>query len=253
MNSHNSGSRVPILMFLAFLVPCLGQNASSQQETIAAPAVRRTSLSLADVENRLQKLATSKPPTSLSKGTPQVQPPLPDSVIYFCPVCGSKTMYKRPEPVQSATQKKTGNRQSWSWNPAADTSRSRLEDVIENDEAAQPVWELGDMVARQVPACRELTAEIRASGLYTKLDESRFCDKCAGDSTSNAPYLTFTFQYAGAKQGRRLSKVKSDDLRLIAEFLGGKKIHVASDGVQSPLKDHLKSLSFLLGIQLPTQ
>lgn len=251
MNSHKSGFQIPVLMLLTFVVSCLGQNATSQQEITAAPRARKTPLSLADVEKRLQKLAMSQPPTRLSKVAQQDQPPLPDSVTYVCPICGAETVYKRPVTTQP-TKRKTPDNQTWSWNPATDTSKFHLQDEDQEDNT-QTTWAFGDMVARQIPACRQLTAEIRGYGLSAKLDESRFCEKCAPDQASNTPYLTFTLQYAGAKMGRRLSKIKADDLRLIAEFLGGKKVHVAPDGVESPLKDYVKRLSFLLGVQLPQQ
>ncbi len=244
---------IPVLMLLAFLVSCSAQNVFSQQETTGTPGSRMTPLTVADVETRLQKLATSQPPAHLSKVPSPEQPPLPDSVTYVCPVCGSKTVYKRPETEQPAKKRKTPDNQTWSWNPATDASRSHLQDETEREASAPTAWELGDLVARQIPACRQLTAEIRSFGLSAKLDESRFCEKCMKDQASTTPYLTFTFQYAGVKQARRLSKIKSDDLRLIAEFLVGKKVHVAPDGIESPLKNYVQRLSFLLGAQLPTQ
>jgi hypothetical protein len=204
-------------------------------------------LSRADIQKRLQKLAASALPSALSSGATQNEPTsLPDRIEYTCPICGTKTQYKRP----STASRRTGQDQGWSWNPAANTHNSRLASQLENEDNAA-VWSAGDMVANQIPACRKLAKEIRNDNLSVKLDETRFCQKCSPDSGQGSPHLVLVIHYAGEKEVRRLTHVKANELRLILEFISGKRIHAASDGSESPLKNSLARLEFLLGVKMP--
>ena len=107
------------------------------------------------------------------------------------------------------------------------------------------------MIVNQIPACRKLAKEIRDHNLSVKLDETRFCQRCAPDQNQGTPYLVLIIHYTGEKEVRRLTHVKTNELRLIVEFISGKRTHVASDGRESPLKNFLERLEFLLGVKMP--
>jgi hypothetical protein len=236
----------PVVIASALLQASSGVSSAADAADATSLETAQT-LSRADIQARLQKLAVSAPPTIVSPGAPQIESALlPDRIEYTCPICGTRTQFKRP-PTAS---QRTGRDQGWSWNPAANTRNSRLASQLEKDEDAV-AWSTGDMVVNQIPACRKLAKDIRNHNLSVKLDERRFCQKCSPDSDQHSPHLVLVIHYTGEKEVRSLTHVKANELRLILEFISGKRTHVASNGNESPLKNFLERLEFLLGVKMP--
>jgi hypothetical protein len=100
------------------------------------------------------------------------------------------------------------------------------------------------MVHGGVPAARRLAGTV--SGLELSLDETEFCKKCAPDAET--PKLTLVVRYPGEKEPHRTRGVSVNDLKLIREFLAGKKKHTYSNDAEEPLKKHVDRIGELLGL-----
>ena len=95
----------------------------------------------AEIEQKLQRLAASQPPTEFSEGAMCYSVAMPPTTAdYVCPGCGEKTHYTVPEGTFGGIPR-----------------------LIE--------WEL--------PRCRRIAGGIEQFGV--ELDESQFCRRCSPD------------------------------------------------------------------------
>ncbi|MHC9541350.1 MAG: hypothetical protein AB9903_17735 [Vulcanimicrobiota bacterium] len=100
-------------------------------------------------------------------------------------------------------------------------------------------------IEEELPECRRLIKEIK--GLAISLNESEFCKKCS--PAAKNPTLIIVVNYRGLTTPHRCIDVKSEDLILIREFMEGKDRHRDSYDFETPMKDHLRRLNELLGVQ----
>ncbi|MGV8120204.1 MAG: hypothetical protein AB2L14_10635 [Candidatus Xenobiia bacterium LiM19] len=100
-------------------------------------------------------------------------------------------------------------------------------------------------IEEDLPECRRLIKEIK--GLDVSLNESEYCRKCSPDAKN--PALILVVKYQGLGTPYRYRNIRSEDLILIREFMEGKDRHRDSYDFETPMKDHLKRLNELLGVQ----
>lgn len=84
--------------------------------------------------------------------------------------------------------------------------------------------------------------------LSVELDESQFCKKCSPEVTK--PHIALIIRYPNESKEHRISHITENDLKLISEFLAGKKKHILDNDAEEPLKKHVKRLEVLLGVKL---
>lgn len=112
------------------------------------------------------------------------------------------------------------------------------------------VYELGmaSTVQEQLPSCRREFQELeKVAGEAVELDESQFCRKCQPEVETPALVLTTTY---GDGSEHEVPGVTAGDLRILREFLSGKRVHTTFNDAEQPLKDHLERLEELLGVKL---
>jgi len=100
-------------------------------------------------------------------------------------------------------------------------------------------------ITRELADCRRLVKEIK--GLEVSLDESQFCRKCSPSAKN--PSLILIVRYRGSGAPSKCPNIRKEDLVLIREFAEGKDRHKDSYDFETPMKDHLKRLNELLGVQ----
>lgn len=100
-------------------------------------------------------------------------------------------------------------------------------------------------IEEDLPECRRLIKEIK--GLALSLNEKEFCKKCS--PAAKNPTLILVVNYQDSSTPHRCINIKSEDLILIREFMEGKDRHRDSYDFETPMKDHLKRLNELLGVQ----
>ena len=81
-----------------------------------------------------------------------------------------------------------------------------------------------------------------------KLDESQFCKHCSPDVKEPVLGLVVTFE--GSDQPHCVWNVTHEDVKLVHEFLSGSKTHKDLQDNETPLKNHIKRLKELLGIEI---
>jgi len=96
----------------------------------------------------------------------------------------------------------------------------------------------------QLDACRRLFKGLPMRETMT-LDESSFCRKC--QPGTNAPSLRLLIRFDDGTTNV-VSPVRSEDLRLLRDFLGGKLAAKDAQDFETPLKTHLPRLRLLLGV-----
>jgi len=164
-----------------------------------------------DIQRRLINLSKNTAPTELATGAMCYRPAMPPKKAdYNCPKCGEKTLYN-------------------------------LETAEDRNLEAKAIG----AVEVDIPNCRRTIKLIK--GIDVSLDESQFCKKCSPDVKT--PKLVLTINYEDGKK-HRVEDVTNDDLVLISEFLSGSDKHKDSGDVETPLKDHIKRLSELLGVEV---
>ena len=175
------------------------------------PDSNERKLTRREIEDRLAALA---------RETPEVVNPPPslamcyaplipiDRAEYVCPVCGEKTIYRHRK----------------------------------QDERY-----LTDFVINTIPTFRIDIKYIK--GLDVRLDETQYCSECSPDVGDPNLALVVTYP-SGATH--RTEGVTAEDIKLLIEFTHGKKIHESEepgpDKTKTPLNEHLKRLSDLLGV-----
>jgi len=108
-------------------------------------------------------------------------------------------------------------------------------------EDPEAVWRLSFLAD-----CRRIAKSIPKSDDVTiALDESEYCSHCTPDA--EMPELALIVKY---KDGRthRARPIKAIDLRMLRDFLGGKKAYETFNEGTMPLKDSLPRLRELLGL-----
>ena len=167
------------------------------------------------LRNLLNSLSKTKTPEFLGIGAMCYYPTMPpDKIDYNCPKCGSKTHYENEISELEINDKEV-----------------KYYDLIES--------------VYDIPNCHRTLKMIRK--LDVSLDESQFCKKCSPDIEK--PKLVLIVNYEEDKQ-HRIEGVTNEDLILINEFLSGSNIHKSDMDYETPLKDHIKRLSELLGVEI---
>lgn len=169
-------------------------------------------LKRADIKQRLEALAKSKAPEikQMSAMCYDTAGP-PRTANYICPKCGEKTLYK-------------------------------LEDGGKDTNICQKIF--------SIEGARHLAKSVK--NLSIELDESQFCRNCSPDVKS--PQLNLIVKYEGDKE-HRVNNISDEDMKLIYEFSLGLDIHTMMNSEtmttdQSPIKNHIKRLSELLGVEV---
>ncbi len=181
---------------------------------LAALVADAAGLSRADLEKRLQDLAKAPPPTKLSPGAMCYDMAMPTQRIDY--VC-------------PACQEKTlySNRSGNAWN-------------------------VPGLMLLEADTYRRLAKQLQDRGLACKLDESAFCQKCGKDIKEKS--FVLETRWPGQEKPHRTVLRATNDLKLVLEFLDGKKIHAGEQGAESPLKNYLPRIQELLGLgELPKQ
>ena len=80
-----------------------------------------------------------------------------------------------------------------------------------------------------------------------KLDESQFCSKCSPEIKE--PKLGIVVRYTDDSEPVKIYDISIDDYSLLYEFFNNKTIHKGDRDSETPLKDHQKRISELLGIK----
>ena len=107
--------------------------------------------------------------------------------------------------------------------------------------------DLARVVNRDIPECRSLAESIK--GVELTLDESRFCKKCSPD-LKEEPSLCIITKFSGEEKNKEVCGIGPEDLKLMNEFMTGKSAHRNDYDYETPLKDHLDRIAYLLGIDL---
>ena len=97
---------------------------------------------------------------------------------------------------------------------------------------------------------RKLAKQLQDNGLDCKLDESAFCQKCGKDAKEKT--FVLETKWTGQEKPHRAALRDIDDLKLILEFLEGKKVHAGAQGAETPLKNYLPRIRELLGLESET-
>jgi len=201
--------------FIAILIGITGVKAQTEKQKGVSPEITLTeakNVKRADIQQRLQKLADSKPPAVNKTGAMCYSTAAPpQKVQYICPKCGEKTLYTLAK---------------------------------ENEEGSD--WRLNNFIEYELDFCRREAKAIK--GISLSLDESQFCKKCTPDLKS--PKLAVVVNYEGEKKPHRVEGITRSDLQLIAEFLSGSDVHTDEYDCETPLKKHVKRLSELLGVDI---
>ena len=188
-----------------------GESNTGEMKNNSSSVVAAKSLKQEDVQRRLLDLSKSPAPTELAPGAMCYKPAMPPkSADYTCPKCGEKTLYN-------------------------------LETAEDRNQATKAIG----AVNVDIPNCRRTIKLIK--GLNVSLDETQFCKKCSPDIQS--PKLVLIINYEGGKQ-HSVEGVTNDDLILISEFLSGSDKHKDSGDFETPLKNHIKRLKELLGVEI---
>ncbi len=108
--------------------------------------------------------------------------------------------------------------------------------LYHDDLAALVEWELA--------SCRRAVETIE--GLDVTLDESRFCRKCSPDVTD--PKLVLEIRYEGEAEPVRVEGVNQHNHDLLSEFLSGSERHTDEYDAETPLKDYIEELEWVLGL-----
>jgi hypothetical protein len=163
-----------------------------------------------DLRQRLRRLAESPPPAELNREGAMCYSvaPPPDRAEYLCPACGERTLYVLDERAH----------------PGAPDG---LPAFVEFD----------------LQGCRNAAAEIE--GVDLRIEESEFCKACRPEVES--PRIGLTVKHPG-KPPHTTWNVAPEDLRLIREFLAGEPRHKAFNDAEEPLRDHVRRLAKLLGV-----
>jgi hypothetical protein len=166
----------------------------------------------AEVTQRLQELSLAPAPTDLARGAMCYKVAMPsERHEYICPTCGEKTLYAK-----------------------------------DDGDRTKNIKDLAWTLHRDLDLCRRIVREIRK--ISVKLDESQFCRKCKPDV--EAPQLELVVTYEEDVEPHRAKGVRPDDLLLIKDFVEGKTKHTCSTDRQTPMKNHVKRLADLLGIDM---
>jgi len=100
-------------------------------------------------------------------------------------------------------------------------------------------------MVQDVVTCRRMLKEIAVG--WMELDESQFCRTC--DPKVTEPSLALVVRWPGGAEPRRTAGIASADLTLLSEFLSGSDRHMGPQGEETALKDHLKRIEELLGVE----
>jgi hypothetical protein len=85
----------------------------------------------------------------------------------------------------------------------------------------------------------------RITNLDVSLDESELCRRCQPAITN--PAVTLVVRHGDGKE-QRSRDPNVEDLKLLADFLEGKTVHLGPTGWETLIKDHEKRLRELLGL-----
>jgi len=105
---------------------------------------------------------------------------------------------------------------------------------------------INSFIERELESCRRIVKAIK--NLNIILDESQYCRKCSPNVKS--PKLALIVKYSDEEALHRCEEITIDDLRLLNEFLSGEYKHVSDYDAETPLKNHVKRLSELLGVEI---
>jgi len=208
-----------IILIAAFVAAILigiggikAQTVSEKSKVSDVTRAESKTLSRAGVKQRLETLAKSKPPEirQVSAMCYDMAGP-PTTANYICPKCGEKTLYT-------------------------------LEQSEKGTNICQKIFAL--------ESCRHMVKTL--GNLKMELDESQFCKKCSPDVKS--PEINLIIKYEGEKE-HRVNNISEEDVKLIYEFGLESDIHSVIDSetmssTETPLKDHVKRLSELLGVEI---
>lgn len=103
----------------------------------------------------------------------------------------------------------------------------------------------GFWLNREISECRSLATSIK--GINLQLDESRYCKKCSPD-TKEEPYLCIKTSFEGEDKAHEVCGICADDLQYIYNFLAGKATFSDDYDFETPLKDKMERIAYLLGI-----
>lgn len=204
---------VALLFIILMVFGCSRNTTNSGDHEDKPPVVREesdTPMTRAQIAQKLQELANSKPPKDLSMGAmcySMMAPP--DKAEYVCPRCGDKTLY------------------------------SGAHAGIVNSQLPYQ--------RRLVNAISHGDSEKQISKLTMELDETEFCSKCCVGSVSD-PKAELVIRYRGEEKPIRIKGVNNEDLLLIHELISNKRTHSGSFGRETPLKKHIKQLYKVLGV-----
>lgn len=201
--------------FIAILIGITGIKAQTEKQNTESheiTVVSKKSAKREDIKQRLQKLADSKAPVLNKMGAMcyEMAGP-PETVQYICPKCGEKTHY-----------------------------------TLGKDGEEGSDWHVNNFIEYELEPCRRAIKAIK--GLDIRLDELQFCRKCSPDVKS--PKLAIVITYEGEKEPHRVEGISRNDIQLIAEFLSGSNKHTDEYDCETPLKNHAKRLSELLGVEV---
>lgn len=104
-------------------------------------------------------------------------------------------------------------------------------------------------IDRELAKCRAASNAI--SQIEIRLDESEFCRKCSPKVKD--PKLCVITKFAGDSTENKVCEISSDDLYAVAEFLNGKLKHRDQTDNETPLKDKINRIEYILGIKIETK
>jgi hypothetical protein len=217
------GGIVAGIVALLILIACLmlaggGCSHRGSSETPPPVAVSAKGIALLDrtaIQTMLKKLAETPAPERLSFGAMCYEMALPPTrADYVCPKCGERTLYG-----DSTT-----------------------------DTKGQLSSGAAMVVDEEISACRREVQELhRLAGDAVTLDESQFCRKCSPTVTDPKLVVHINFNDGDA---RDIENISAMDLRLLREFMEGKRLHKGEQDRETPLKDSLPRLQEILGVEL---
>ena len=167
------------------------------------------------IEEKLNNLANTPPPTDLSFGAMCYSIAISsiDKFSYICPICSEKTIYNKNK-------------------------------IDENDW-----WNVKNVLEYGLASCRREIEKV--NGINIKLDESQFCGHCS--PKIEKPELCLLVNIGGESDTTEVCDINYMDIRKIQEFLNGSLTHKTSNDGETPLVNDIDRISDLLGLEYKLQ
>lgn len=180
----------------------------------------------------LRELAKKPAPKQLSPGAMCYSMAMPPATHeHVCTICGERTRYAMKD-----TGGMIGGLKKLLGGKAPEDPHPEVRDLNQS----------GCVRVLMLDHVRRLAGEIRE--LPVTLEESEFCRNCCPTVPAPGPSLFLVVRWSGQEE-HRVRNISQDDITLLKELNDGKETHAGGFGQESPLKNHLKRISELLGIE----